>query len=176
MQDLKSQLKHDSVKVVERHMNETTTDDFLKQRNDKQLDNLKYNINRSRKAPSETSNAADQVISVEEMTKTHPFVKSVKHITGINFPVVTLFTDQKIADIKRFCCREEGSVLCTYKHVVAPTVTAVFQLSLDTDIILPGCKKALATPLFRNSYKMHDQNLVFTVLIESVSEGFPSYF
>ena len=61
LQDLKSQLKHDSVKGVERHMNETT-DDFLKRRNDKQLDNLKYNINRSRNAPSETSNAADQVI------------------------------------------------------------------------------------------------------------------
>ena len=43
---LKSQLKDDTVKAVERHMNTITKGDFLKQRNDKQLDNLKYQINR----------------------------------------------------------------------------------------------------------------------------------
>ena len=46
---------------------------------------------------------------------THPFVKSVKHIAGLNFPVVTLYTDQQLTYIKRFCCREAGSVLCIDK-------------------------------------------------------------
>ena len=111
IEDLKNQLKNDTVKTVARQMNLTTKDDFGKQRNDKQLRNLKHSINRAKKDHSETSNAADHVICVEEMTKSHPFVKTVKHISGINYPVVTLYTDQQIADIKRFCCKEGGSVL-----------------------------------------------------------------
>ena len=111
MSDLKNQLKYDTVKTVARHMNLTTKDDFEKQRNDKQLRNLKHSISRAQKDQSGTNNAADHVICVEEMTKSHPFVKTVKHISGINFPVVTLYTDQQIADIKRFCCKEGGTVL-----------------------------------------------------------------
>ena len=57
------------------------------------------------------SNIADQVICVEEMTKTHEFVQSVKHIKGMNHPVITLFTEQQINDIKRFCCTEDAGVL-----------------------------------------------------------------
>ena len=70
----------------------------------------------------------NHVISVEEMTKTHPFVKSVKHIAGLIFPVVTLYTDQQLIGIERFCCREAGSVLCIDKTFnlgefhVTPTV------------------------------------------------------
>ena len=73
-------------------------------------------------------NAADHVICVEEMTNNHPFVKSVKHIVGVHFPLVTLYTDQQIQDIKRFCCKESGSVLCIDKTFnlgefhVTPTV------------------------------------------------------
>ena len=37
------------MKTDERNMNEVTKDDFQKQRNEKQLDNLKYNINWNRK-------------------------------------------------------------------------------------------------------------------------------
>ena len=57
------------------------------------------------------SNIADHVICVVEMTKTHEFVRSVKHINGMNHPVITLFTGQQINDIKRFCCREDAGVL-----------------------------------------------------------------
>ena len=57
------------------------------------------------------TNAAENIIKVEEMTKNHPFVKSVKHISGVNHPVVTLFTDQQIVDLKRFCCKDQGTVL-----------------------------------------------------------------
>lgn len=110
--ELKNQLKHDSVKTVERRMNKQTNDDFEKQRNDKQLKNMKYSIGRaSRQRLEATNNVADHVISVEEMTKTHEFVKSVKHINGIQHPLVTLYTEQQIADIKRFCCKEGGGVL-----------------------------------------------------------------
>ena len=45
------------------------------------------------------------------MTKTHPFVKSVKHIIGLQHPAVTLFTGQQISDIKRFCCKEKDAIL-----------------------------------------------------------------
>ena len=86
-------------------------DNYQKHRNEKQLDNLKYSIYRNRKTASDTNNVADHIISVEEMTKHHPFVKSVKHISGINYPVVTLYTDQQITDIKWFCCIEGGRFL-----------------------------------------------------------------
>ena len=45
------------------------------------------------------------------MAKTHEFVQSVKHMHGQQYPVITLFTDQQIRDVKRFCCKENGSVL-----------------------------------------------------------------
>ena len=35
----------------------------------------------------------------------------MKHISGVNHPIVTLFTDQQIVDLKRFCCKEEGTAL-----------------------------------------------------------------
>ena len=40
------------------------------------------------------------------MTKTHNFVKTVIHISDVNHPVVTLFIDRQIVDLKRFCCKE----------------------------------------------------------------------
>ena len=57
------------------------------------------------------SNIADQITCVEEMTKNHEFVQSVKHINEMNHPVITLFTNQQIIAIKRFCCREDAGVL-----------------------------------------------------------------
>ena len=140
LQELKNRLKHETVKTVERNMNEATKDDFQKQRNEKQLDNLKYSINRKTKTASDTNNAADHIVSVEEMTKNHPFVKTVKHISGINYPVVTLYTDQQIMNIKRFCCIEGGSVLCIDKTFnlgdfhVTPTVYK------DLSVIRPKTK------------------------------------
>lgn len=108
--ELKMHLKHESVKTVERKMNNKTRDDFEKQRNDKQLRNIRYIINKDDNSKS-CSNTADNIISVEEMTKTGNFVQSVKHINGLQHPVVTLFNDQQITDIKRFCCTESGTVL-----------------------------------------------------------------
>ena len=58
-------------------------------------------MNRAQKSESETNNAADHVISDQEMTKNHPFIKSVKHTNGVHFPLVTLYTEQQIQDIKR---------------------------------------------------------------------------
>ena len=40
------------------------------------------------------------------MTKSHEFVKTIKHVQGISHPVITLYTDQQITDLKRFCCEE----------------------------------------------------------------------
>ena len=91
---LKEELKHQSVKNVERKMNQEIKDDFGKQRNEKQLENLKYNLNRdSGSRLGSTNNAADHIICIEEMTKSHEFVKTVKHVQGISHPVITLDTD-----------------------------------------------------------------------------------
>ena len=65
---------------------------------------------------------ADQVIAVEEMTRSHEFVK------GLNTPLVTVYTEQQMCDIRRFCCIENGCVLGidkTYnlgEFYVTPTV------------------------------------------------------
>ena len=85
-------------------MNQLTKDDFQKHRDKKQLENLKYNMNRAQKSESETNNAADHVISDKEMTKNHSFVKSVKHINGVHFPLVTLYTAN--SGYKKICCKK----------------------------------------------------------------------
>lgn len=107
---LKSLLLQEPVKTVERQMNQDTTIDHDRKRNEKQLKNIMYTINRAKNIVSGT-NAADNIIKVEEMTKIHPFVKSVKHMNGLQHPAVTLFTDQQISDIKRFCCKEKSAIL-----------------------------------------------------------------
>ena len=89
MKKLKSELKHCSVKDVERQLNRDTSDDFEKHRNEKQLRNAKCNVTKDEHTRG-MSNIADQVICVEEMTKTHDFVQSVKHISGMNHPIITL--------------------------------------------------------------------------------------
>ena len=42
------------------------------------------------------ANITDQVICVEEMTKTHEFVQSVKHISGKNHHVITFLQISKL--------------------------------------------------------------------------------
>ena len=96
---LKEQHNNCSVKGVEKTMNHKTDDHFEKQRDEKQLRNFRFNLN---KKDRPNSNAADRVIAVEEMTKTNEFVQNIQHIKGLNHPVVTLFNTQHISDIKRF--------------------------------------------------------------------------
>ena len=96
---LKEQHNNCSVKGVEKTMNHKTDDDFEKQRDEKQLRNFRFNLN---KKDRPNSNAADRVIAVEEMTKTNEFVQNIQHIKGLKHPVVTLFNTQHISDIKLF--------------------------------------------------------------------------
>ena len=124
---LKTLLLQDSVKNVERKMNMEVDNDYDKQRNEKQLRNIRHAINKNQGSTAGT-NAADNIIKVEELVKNSTFVKSVKHMEGLHHPVVTLYTAQQITDIKRFCCRENGTVLSidkTYnlgEFFVTPTV------------------------------------------------------
>ena len=81
------------------------------------------------------------------MTNTHSFVKNVKHVSGVQHPVVTLYTDQQIADIKRFCCKEQGAVIGVDKTYnlgdfhVTPTVYKGSFCSENNDITLfSACK------------------------------------
>ena len=106
----------------------------------------KYSIH-NKENISSGANAADNIIKVEEMTNTHSFVKNVKHVSGVQHPVVTLYTDQQIADIKRFCCKEQGAVIGVDKTYnlgdfhVTPTVYKGSFCSENNDITLfSACK------------------------------------
>ena len=81
-----------------------------KHKKEKQLRNAKYNLFNEEHTRG-MSNIGDQIICVEEMTKKHEFVHSVKHINRMDHPVITLFTNRLVNDIKRFCCREDAGVL-----------------------------------------------------------------
>ena len=70
---LRSLLAQEPVKNVERKVNREVVDDHDRQRNEKQLRNLKHSINREKNSVSGT-NAAENIIKVKEMTKNHPFV------------------------------------------------------------------------------------------------------
>ena len=89
---------------MERKLNQETSDDYETQRNEKQLRNIKYSINREKKAVSET-NAADNVIKAEEMTKTHRVVKYVKHMSSTQHRVVTYLLISKSLTIKKLLQR-----------------------------------------------------------------------
>ena len=79
---------------------------------------MKYRSDRANKDTGDSNNAADHVIKVEEMTKNHPFVKSVRHIAEINCPVVTLYTDQQIKDVKDSAVRKAELSLELIKHTI----------------------------------------------------------
>ena len=90
---LKNELKHRSVKIkdVEREMNQNESSDFNKHRHEKQLRSIKHEATKTTNGNTVTKNIADQIICVEEMAKTHEFVKSVKHIHKQQHPVITLY-------------------------------------------------------------------------------------
>ena len=102
-------------------MNHKTDDDF-----EKQLRNFKFNLN---KKDRPNSNAADRVIAVEEMTKTDEFVQNVNH------PVVTLFNNQHILDIKRFCCKDGGEVLSMDKTFTLGDFHVIPAVYKDTSLV-----------------------------------------
>ena len=86
-------------------MNTIDLDDFNKQRNEKTTAKHKICNNRDNdKNSTSKGNVADQIKCVEEITKTHEFIQSVQHISGLNRPLIILYTTQQITDIKRFCC------------------------------------------------------------------------
>ena len=78
---------------VERQLNQETANDLDKHRNGKKTEQYKT-VFRKTQQKSGTSNVADQIICVEEMTKTHEFVRRVMHLHGLNHPVITLFTNR----------------------------------------------------------------------------------
>ena len=113
------------VKDVEREMNQNENSDFSKHRHEKQLRSIKHEVTKTTNGNAVTKNIADQIICVEKMANTHEFVQSVKHIHKQQHPVITLYTDQQITDLKRFCCTDNGVVLGmdkTYSFHVTPTV------------------------------------------------------
>ena len=105
------ELEHKGVKEVERMCISEENDDYQQPRNEKQLRNIKHKITKSKRESSKSGNIADNIVCIEEMTKTSQFVQTVKHMNGLHHPVVTLYTEQQITDIKRFCCIERGSVV-----------------------------------------------------------------
>lgn len=109
MKKLKSQLQHISVKDIERENNIAIKNDHNKQRNAKQLRNLKYNLNYEERSDT-VGNLANKISKVEEMTRTHAFVQRVTNGKGRNIPLISLFTEQQMNDVKRFCCKDDGCV------------------------------------------------------------------
>ena len=55
-------------------------------------------------------NAADHIMSIQNMAQEYDFVRAVVHVKGIS-PCVILYTEQQIKDIKRFCCKDGGAIL-----------------------------------------------------------------
>ena len=78
----------------------------------KQIANKKYRESRKEyeeKFIGVSTNYADNVIGLENMCYTHPFVQSVTHNAEMG-PSVILYTKEQILDIQRFCLKD-GHVL-----------------------------------------------------------------
>ena len=91
IKQLKAKVKHRPVKEVEPEMTTETSYDFWKQKHEKLLNNIIYEI---KEIGNQPCYMAKQVMCVEEMTKSHQFVQRVKHLNVIANPVVTLYTTQ----------------------------------------------------------------------------------
>ena len=108
---LKGALKRAGPKAVEREFNNQTQDEFEKQRNLKQLQNMKHDfVKKNNPSSFARKNAADHIMCVENMAQEHDFVRVVFHVKGIS-PCVIVYTEQQIKDIKRFCCTDGGAIL-----------------------------------------------------------------
>ena len=56
-----------------------------------------------------SGNLADDVVAVLSLLNTHPFVQKV-FLTKGKAPTVVLYTEQQLADMKRFCCPQSDGV------------------------------------------------------------------
>ena len=73
-------------------------------RNIKQVYDTKYRAKqRERPAGVHRGNFADQIVEVENMADTHPFVQHVGK-TKNKVPTIILFTTEQLEDLKRCCC------------------------------------------------------------------------
>jgi hypothetical protein len=108
----KNMIRYATAKNVYDELNDNS--DLLSvPRNLKQMQNLKYEMNRKNKRPTEDlylKNLADHIINIENRVyQKDPFIRAVVHLhTG---PSVLIYTDEQIQDIKRFCAVDSGSIL-----------------------------------------------------------------
>ena len=72
-------------------------------RNRKQIYNAKYRQQTKDNPGVSRGNFADHIKRAEDLVNTCPFVQSVNHVKN-KIPSCILYTDEKIEDIKRFCC------------------------------------------------------------------------
>ena len=92
-QKLQENLKHLPPKAVEKKSNLETGNDMEKQRNLRQLKNMKAALEKAeRSSSSYMNNVADHIVCVENMTQNHDFVRAVQHMKGFT-PSVILYTD-----------------------------------------------------------------------------------
>ena len=78
------------IKDLKLTINRKTKDDVSKHWNEKQLRNITYRL--TKESDPTPFNAADQIVHVEELVKTHLLVYSVKHINEVDHPVITLYS------------------------------------------------------------------------------------
>ena len=89
-----------------RYMLHTVKDFCYKPMDTKQIKNKKYYEKKKDQGSNEGyhRNVADNVIRVENMVHTHPFVQSVIH-TKDKVPSVICYTPEQLLDIQRFCIK-----------------------------------------------------------------------
>ena len=72
------------------------------------LRHRKYTVNKVHSAKLTAANLADNVVAVLALLNSYPFVQKALLSKGKS-PTVVLYTQQQLADIKRFCCAADRS-------------------------------------------------------------------
>ena len=153
MAKLAEKVKQTNPKSVFDEMNsDKSLSEHERQRNLKQIQNIKYLKKRgARSDNSASTNMADHVIRVENMVHEHEFVQQV--FTDKCKPVcIVLFTDDQIKDMKRSCCVDTGSVLAFDKTFNLGQVFVTSSVYKNTAVVRKSTNK---NPIFFGPIFIH---------------------
>ena len=73
----------------------------------KQVQNLKQTASKQSRGDEHRQNAADELQHLLSLVQSHPYVQAVHTLKG-KPPLVILYTEQQLRDLRNFCCSTDG--------------------------------------------------------------------
>ncbi len=102
MEEIGTAVEHGKPKAVYDEMLDRTVTEAP--RDMKQVQNKRYNVKKKQETDTRTGNLADQIQYLQSTIHNSEFVQQILSNRG-KVPMIVLFTEEQISDIRRFCCQ-----------------------------------------------------------------------